>query len=144
VIWVLDASVAVRWFIEEENHPNADEVLRRILEEPGRFAVPELFAFEVFSVLLRVHPKGLDAFVHGVLPLLQSGILRYPMTEALATKAHRFGQRGLTGYDACYVALAQKLDGRWITFDSKAHQAIRQDRVSWDLDAGLPPGWTGQ
>ena len=25
MIWVLDASVAVRWFIEEEVHPHADE-----------------------------------------------------------------------------------------------------------------------
>ena len=49
MIWVLDASVAVRWFIEEEVHPHADEVLDKLIDEPERFAVPELFAFEVFS-----------------------------------------------------------------------------------------------
>ena len=69
MIWVLDASIAVRWFIEEETHPNADEVLRAVVQQPERFAVPELFAFEVFSVLMRLHPNGLQAFRKGILPI---------------------------------------------------------------------------
>ena len=51
MIWIVDASVAVRWFIEEEAHVHAEEVLKRMVNEPRRFAVPELFSFEVFSVL---------------------------------------------------------------------------------------------
>ena len=47
--WVLDASVAVRWFIEEEFHPNADKVLKKLVNQPELFAVPEIFAFEVFA-----------------------------------------------------------------------------------------------
>ena len=51
MLWVIDASVAVRWFLEEEAHPNADRVLSMVVDSPESFAVPELFAFEVFSVL---------------------------------------------------------------------------------------------
>jgi predicted nucleic acid-binding protein len=65
------------------------------------------------------------------------------MRGSLAVKAHGFGQKGLTGCDACYAALAQELGGTWITFDSKAHQSIRREKLSWDLDAGPPPGWPG-
>jgi len=86
MIWVIDASVAVRWFIEEEAHPHADEVLEKIVDEPERFAVPELFSFEVFAVLQRIHPSGLEAFKKGIIPLLQGGILRQPMTASLAVK----------------------------------------------------------
>jgi len=43
-----DASVAIRWFIEEEAHPHADEVLEKVIDKPERFAVPELFAFGLF------------------------------------------------------------------------------------------------
>ena len=57
--WVLDASVAVKWFIEEEFHPNADKVLKKLVNQPELFAVPEIFAFEVYAVLQRVHPSGL-------------------------------------------------------------------------------------
>jgi predicted nucleic acid-binding protein len=31
MIWVVDASVAIKWFIVEETHPRADEVLERII-----------------------------------------------------------------------------------------------------------------
>jgi len=65
MIWVLDASVALRWLIEDEAHVNADEVLRRIVAEPYQFAVPELFAFEVFSVLNRIHPQAVKAYTLG-------------------------------------------------------------------------------
>ena len=44
-----------------------------------------------------------------------------PMTKALAAPAQRFIQLGLTGYDACYAALAADLGGRWLTYDQQAH-----------------------
>ena len=28
MIWVIDASVALRWLIEDETHPHADDVLQ--------------------------------------------------------------------------------------------------------------------
>ena len=141
MIWVIDASVAVRWFIEEETHPNADEVLEKLISEPEHFAVPELFAFEVFSVLQRVHPKGLEVFRKGIIPLLQGGIFRQPMTESLALKANRFIKLGLTGYDACYAALARDLKGRWLTFDKKAHELIQKEKASIFLNEKMPENW---
>ena len=87
MIWVVDASVAVRWFLSDESHPNAEAVLAQVVDQPGRFAVPELFAFEVYAVLQRLHPHGLQVFQEGVLPLLQGGMLRQPMTESLAAAA---------------------------------------------------------
>ncbi len=143
MIWVIDASVAVRWFIEEEVHPHADEVLERVIGTPERFAVPELFAFEVFSVLERMHPNGLEAFRKGIIPVLQGGIFRQPMTEGLALKANRFVKMGLTGYDACYAALALDLKGMWLTFDEQAHSLIQGEKRSFFLDRKMPPGWPG-
>ncbi|MBW2349004.1 MAG: type II toxin-antitoxin system VapC family toxin [Deltaproteobacteria bacterium] len=140
-MWIIDASVAVRWFLEDEAHENADAVLRRLLEEPGRFAVPELFAFEVYAVLNRLHPNGAWAFGKGVIPLLQGGLLRQPMTSDLASVADQFVEKGLTGYDACYAALAIQLKGCWLTFDEKAHQKIAEEEVSCLLSDGMPPGW---
>ena len=51
MIWVIDASVAVKWFLKDETHPQAEAILERLISEPEFFAVPELFCFEVFSVL---------------------------------------------------------------------------------------------
>ncbi|MFQ5484499.1 MAG: type II toxin-antitoxin system VapC family toxin [Desulfobacterales bacterium] len=141
MIWVIDASIAIRWFIEEEAHPLAEEVLKGIIDDPERFAVPELFAFEVFSVLCRLHSNGFQTYKKGFMPILQLGIFRQPMTENLARLAYNFVQLGLTGYDACYAALSKDLNGTWLTFDKKAHQLIQKERVSCSLDDGLPNGW---
>jgi predicted nucleic acid-binding protein len=141
VIWVIDASVALKWFIEEETHSHANEVLVKLTEQPESFAVPELFAFEVFAVLERKHPSALEVYRRGVIPLLQGGMLRQPMTEKLAGKAYDFVELGLTGYDACYAALALDLRGLWLTFDEKAHALIQKENISWFLDEELPLGW---
>ena len=141
MIWILDASVAVRWFLKDESHPNADAVLRRLIDHPEFFAIPELFCFEVYAVLCRIHPSGQDAFVKGMMPILNSGILRQPMTENLATRASRFVEKGLTGYDACYAALAKEIRGTWLTFDQKAHDIVARERISHDLTKALPRAW---
>lgn len=141
MIWVLDASVAVRWFLKDESHPNADAVLRRLIDHPEFFAVPELFCFEVYAVLCRIHPSGQDAFLKGMIPILNSGILRQPMTGSLATQASRYVERGLTGYDACYAALAKEIRGTWLTFDQKAHDIVARERVSHNLTKVLPRAW---
>jgi predicted nucleic acid-binding protein len=139
--WVVDASVAVRWFLKEEANKNADEVLRRIVEQPDEFAVPELFTFEVYAVLQRLHPNGLQVYKQGVIPLLQAGIFRQPMTERLAIKANQFVKKGLTVYDACYAALAKDIKGLWLTFDEKAHRLIQEDNISLLLFENLPKEW---
>ena len=142
MIWVIDASVAVRWLLEDESHPHADAVLEKVVEFPQYFAVPELFAFEVFSVLQRVHPDALKAFTNGIIPLLQGGILRQPMTKSLASSADLFVKAGLTGYDACYAALAKQLRGNWLTFDGKAHRKIKKSNISFHLGGrAMPEKW---
>jgi len=140
MIWVIDASVAVRWLIEDEAHSHADEVLEKAVQYPENFAVPELFAFEVYSVLQRVHPSGLKAFTGAIIPLLQGGIFRQPMTESLANRARPFVKKGLTGYDACYAALAKQMRGMWLTFDQKAHRKIDKLKVSYFLGGRSMPG----
>jgi len=141
MIWVLDASVALRWLLEEEVHSNADMVLEKIVYYPDSFAVPELFAFEVFSVLQRLHPNGLQAFKIGIIPLLQFGIFRQPMTERLAVKANYFAELGLTGYDACYAALARDLGAIWLTFDKKAHRLVKKEKISCFIEDRMPDKW---
>ena len=141
MMWVVDASVAVRWFLKNEVHPNADSVLRILIDHPESFAVPELFCFEVYAVLCRMHPSGHLIFVKGVIPILNCGIFRQPMTEKLAKQAVRFVKKGLTGYDACYAALAREIKGIWLTFDEKAHKCLDREKVSHILTKHLPQNW---
>ena len=54
MIWILDASVAVKWFVAEEHVDKAFEILEDILNDPTKYAVPELFFFELNHVICRV------------------------------------------------------------------------------------------
>lgn len=130
MIYILDSSVALRWFLKEESHPVAEKILKAVMDKPHLFAVPELFCFEMFSVLHRLHPEPHQAFTKGVLPLIESGVFRQPMTEKLASLALPFIKKGLTGYDACYAAMAKDFKGLWLTFDKKAHNCIKEDKIS--------------
>jgi predicted nucleic acid-binding protein len=116
-------------------------VLKELIERPEFFAVPELFAFEVYSVLQRLHPLGQEVFLKGIIPILQGGLFRQPMTEKLAVRARRYVLLGLTGYDACYAALAEDIKGMWLTFDHKAHQIISREKGSFCLEKSMPPHW---
>ncbi len=138
MIWVIDASVAVRWFLKEEEHPHADIVLQSVINYPDFFIVPELFCYEVFSVLCRLHPSPVEAYIEGILPVIQSGIIRHPMTESLARIAGVYVKKGLTGYDAVYAALAKEFHGIWLTFDQNAHNRIKDEEISNLLTEKLP------
>lgn len=139
--YVLDASVAIRWFIDESRHARADETLAAVLSRPGDFAVPELFAYEVMALLYRHHPDPPTVLREDIEPILRCGILRYPMTPSIVERANRFISVGLTGYDAVYVALAEELEARWLTFDRKAHELLAPFDLSLDMWAidGLEP-----
>jgi predicted nucleic acid-binding protein len=141
VKFVIDASVAAKWYIAGEAHANADAVLQRVIAEPELFAVPELFFFEMMAVLGRVHPSPAETYQDAFLPVVEAAVFRHPMTAALAEKSCRFLAAGLTGYDACYAGLAVELGAHWITFDRHAHELIEKQKVSVYLGAGLPPDW---
>ena len=99
-----------------------------------------LFSGEVLSVLCHVHPRGRDVFIEGVLPLIQGGVIRQPMTGQLADDAARFVAIGLTGYDACYATTARQMRGLWLTFDARAHRLVAGEGVSHNLAKGPPAG----
>ena len=124
----------MKWFFLEETHPHAERILDAILANPGQFTVPELFSFEVLSVLIRLHPNPLSVYREGILPILSNGLLRYPMTESLAEKAISLSKkRGLSGYDATYAALAEEIQGTWLTYDQKVHHLLKDTGLSLNL-----------
>jgi len=54
MIWVIDASVAVRWLLKEEEHPHADAVLQSVINYPN-FLWFQNYLFRGFCVLCRLH-----------------------------------------------------------------------------------------
>ena len=130
MVKIIDASVAIKWFVTEPGREPALALLAEIFENPRQFAVPELFFFELAHVFHRVLPRATSQQVNLLEQVTVFGWQRFVMTPELLKETRRFQALGLSGYDGSYVALAHQLKGRWITADQKAHERIAALRLS--------------
>ena len=123
-IRVLDASVVVKWLVDEDGRDRALRVLTEVVERPRRFAVPALLWYELTHVLLRVTADP-EAAGRRLEKLMHLGIPSFDASAERCSRALRLAKRtGLSGYDAHYVVLAEELEGRWVTFDARAARAV--------------------
>lgn len=133
MIQVIDASVAIKWFIQEPDQGDAFLILEAIQNSPKHFVVPELFFNEMLAVLCRIEKEAKKVQRH--LYLLENlGFERVGNgSELLALAAQLSSEHNLTGYDAIYAATAKLLNGLWVTADARAHQRIRSLGISKPL-----------
>jgi predicted nucleic acid-binding protein len=132
LIFVLDASIAVKWFIPDGDAGDAaaERILRDIAVRPAKYVVPELFMYELLSVLCRRFRQAGDA-QRAIARLGRIGLRRVRMDERLARTAVRLAYRHrLTGYDAAYAALATEISATWLTLDKQAHQRLEALGIS--------------
>ena len=131
---VLDASVALKWFIDEEGSESARRILLDLQESPTEFIVPELFFIEMLSVLSRY---GLTVKqLAGHMESLESlGIQRISLGQELMLKACEIiSETKISAYDAVYAATAFLCKGIWITADKTAHLKISKFKISKILE----------
>jgi predicted nucleic acid-binding protein len=143
--WVLDTSVAAAWFFTDEPlRRQALAVRKHLGDQPAHYLIPPLFHAELVHVLARKSGRDL-AFVRGALQLvLRLGIRTLLLSEAALLRTTHWACRGLSGYDATFVALAEDLGGRWLTSDERAARAagheIAQPLKTWSPPAGSSDG----
>ena len=128
---VVDASVAIKWFIRDEPLvAEAEQVLGEIERNPEPYAVPELFMNELLAVLCRL-PASRPSQVQQALTLVEAlGMTRVGNGHELLSLAADFAaQWRLSGYDAVYVALAALSDGVWLTADDHAARRISKSSL---------------
>ncbi len=130
MVRIVDASVALKWFVSESGHEPAKVVLRELIDTPRAFAVPELFYFELTHVFHRILPRATPEQIALLEVVLELPIQRFVMTRELLALTREFQGLGLSGYDGSYVALAKMLQGVWLTFDSRAHKMVRPGQLS--------------
>jgi predicted nucleic acid-binding protein len=125
LIQVLDASVIVKWFVDEAGHERSIEILDQVVGNPRRFAVPDLIWYELTHVLGRVTGNREDVRER-LQRVMLLGIPCFTATAERCLEAMKLATRaGLAGYDAHYVVLASELEGRWVTFDRRAAERVR-------------------
>lgn len=124
---VLDASVALRWYLPMERDPEFEEIKRRITDRSDVALVPPHFYPEVFSGLFRrlhspgdrqIMLRGAERALSDVqrLPLhvtAPSGLYEHALALGLEHALHR------NGPDLVYLALADLLSVPCLTADAR-------------------------
>ena len=122
---VVDASVVVKWFVEEEGSDKALEVRDRYVNGELKLIAPELLPFEVLNALyykrlftigeLKSVSEALDAFFFEL----------YPRRDECAKLTLEVAQENIiTIYDAAYVSLAILKNTRLYTADAKLKERL--------------------
>jgi predicted nucleic acid-binding protein len=120
---VLDASVAVKWLVEEEDSRQAE----LLLSEADRLHAPELWALEIGNVLTKLRRRGLlsaPVARSGWERVLSAGVLLYS-DGALAEAAFALaGPLDISMYDASYLALAERMGIPLVTADERFYDRV--------------------
>jgi predicted nucleic acid-binding protein len=123
-VFVIDASVVVKWFVPEIH----SDAARRLLMLPHEYLAPDLlFAEAANTIWKKVRRKELTAedgqqLVADVRRIAVETI----SCRSLAGDAYALANAsGRTVYDSMYVALAIRLNTRSITADERLEAALR-------------------
>jgi predicted nucleic acid-binding protein len=123
-VFVVDASVVVKWFVPEIH----SDAARRLLELPHEYVVPDLlFAETANAIWKKIRRKELTVEA-GAQLVADIGRIAVETVScrALAEDAHALANAtGRTVYDAMYVVLAVRLDTRSITADDRLEAALK-------------------
>lgn len=125
---VLDASVGIKLFVEEEFSDKVQSLFDKLAEDSQtEIHVPDLFYIECANILLK-YTRRFDRPLEDSLADirdLSSLALKVTSTSELIEDALQLAQeKNLTAYDACYAVLAQKLGLPLITADAPMANAI--------------------
>jgi predicted nucleic acid-binding protein len=118
---VVDASVGIKLFLQEEGTEQATRLFQTLAQEPSaRFYVPDLFFIECANILWK-YARRFDypaENAHQDLVDLRALALRSISTADLISPALDLAlENNITAYDACYVALAKGTSLPLITAD---------------------------
>lgn len=122
---VVDASVALKWFVDEPDSSSAIALRDAHLHGEARLVAPDLIIAEVANVLLR-NARFTSHEIERILATLYDLQLELvaPTLELTHTVIRLATHYRLTFYDALYVGLAQELGMDLITADRRLHHRV--------------------
>ncbi len=122
---VIDASIAVKWFLTKEIYAAEANLL---LQDERILLVPDLIFSEVGNITWKQVRKGTlpqAEAVNIVTTLSHLGLMVYP-SETLIVKAVEIAcETGRTAYDSLYVARAIQEDSAVVTADEKLKNGLQ-------------------
>ena len=143
---VVDASLAVKWLVDEEDSENALALRRGWSDSGVRLAAPYLILAEVSNTLHRKVVGGglaLQVAIETLEYTLNTLEIEFHDSTDIHVGALRLADQLNQGavYDSIYLALAERLDCELWTADRRFYRAARRfsDRIRWLGDFAAAP-----
>ncbi|GAB4573177.1 MAG: hypothetical protein Fur0017_26500 [Anaerolineales bacterium] len=125
---VLDASVGIKLFIEEEFSDKVERLFFKLAEDPqAEIHVPDLFYIECANILLkytRRHNRPLEDSLKDIADLNDLALKSTSTSELIEEALELAHEKNLTAYDACYAVLARRLALPLVTADAPLARAV--------------------
>ena len=140
---VVDASLAVKWLVDEDDSDKAHAVLESWVTHDVTRIAPYLMPFEVANVLHRRVVRGELSVSNGarMMTRLLGSRLELHQSTGLHVRALELASQLSQGavYDAHYLALAEEFGCELWTADEKFHRAAETGgNVHWIGDWASP------
>ena len=126
--YVLDASVALKWVLDEPDSPKAKQVRADFRHQIHELLAPDTFPVEVAHALAKAERRGVIPQSQGTRlltnilsssPQLHAYLLILSRAFAIASQAH------IGVYDCLYVALAEREGCELLTADDRLVRTLQ-------------------
>lgn len=126
-MYVLDASVVLKWFLKEKDSDLALGFRQKYISGNYNLALPDLILYEISNALRYEKSFSSAAVYDSVTALIDLGIDIIIPSPLLIKKALEIAYANkITFYDAVYVALASEIGFEFVTADEKLFQKIKE------------------
>lgn len=133
---VVDASIAIKWILEEEDSDRADTLLTEWIDKGMQILAPDLLAYELTNALYRKVRKGeisLDRAKEALIEISLTEIeFEFSSEFALSTRAIEVANHFSlpATYDSHYLALAERKECELWTADLRLWNSVK-GKLNW-------------
>lgn len=125
-VFVLDASVIMKWFVEEKDAEKA--LIFRDKYEAGIFELccPDLLLFEISNIMSFKRSITKEEIIEALNTILDLEIeIVAPTLELLNDAVSLSREKSISVYDSSYIVLSKKMDYQFITADDKLYSKVK-------------------
>jgi predicted nucleic acid-binding protein len=130
--FVLDASVALAWYLPGQGNPYAESVYRRLNADAEGAAAPLLWRTELAAVLIKATRRKMLTETSAYAALGDAEALPIALHDLRLTSGELFRlakRYNLSVYDVHYIELARRLELPLATADRGMKAAARRQRL---------------
>lgn len=123
---VLDASVIIKWFTQEEKRELAIKLRERYINEEIEIVVPDLILYEIANALRYNNNFDEKDVIKAIQTIFDMEIYIINPNKEILQKAIEISYlKNISFYDALYIALAKGMNFNFITADKKLYEKTK-------------------